>query len=98
MLHIAIRALTASQGILEDLLKPQEFQDGQVYCRVESESSFVRAESGVELHPVATVDLDLTFVVLPCHTELDHTLWNGGDFQGFSVLWVLLEERRVFEC
>ena len=37
--------------------------------RVKAEATLVRAESAVELHAESTVDLHLTFVVLPGHAE-----------------------------
>jgi hypothetical protein len=74
--------LTSSQGILEDLLETQELEDGQVDGRVETKTSLVGAESGVELDTVSTVDLHVAVVVLPDNTELDHTLGDGNDGKG----------------
>jgi len=64
---------------------------------VEAEATFVRAEGGIELHPVSTVDLHLALVVFPHDAELDHPLRNRGHLQCFPVLRVFLEEGRVFE-
>lgn len=84
--------LTSGEGILEDLLEAQELQNGEVDSGVEAETTLVGAESGVELHAVALVDLALAFVVFPNNAELNDSLGDGGDFEGLLVLWVLLEE------
>lgn len=36
--------LTASQSILEDLLKPQELEDRQIHRGVKSQTTLVRAQ------------------------------------------------------
>lgn len=64
---------------------------------MESETTLVRAKSGVELHAISLVDLDFALVVLPSNAELDDSLWNGGNRQGCLVLWVLLEEAGRFK-
>ena len=64
---------------------------------MESESSLVGTESGVELHAEATVDLALALVVLPSDTELDDSLGDGGDLEGLAVFGVLLEEGAVLD-
>lgn len=69
-------ALTASQSILEDLLKAQKFEDREVHRGMESKTTLVRAKGGVELHSVTTIDLNLSFVVFPHHSELNHALRN----------------------
>lgn len=89
--------LTSSQGILEDLLKTQELQDGQVDRRVQAETALVWAEGGVELDSVAAVDLDLVLVVFPDNSELDDALRDGDDLEGGLVFGVLFEEGAVFE-
>lgn len=89
--------LTSGKRILEDLLKAQKFQDGKVDSWVESETALVWTQGRVELYTEATVDLALALVVLPCDSELDHTLWNGRDLEGLLVLWVLLEQGAVLE-
>lgn len=89
--------LTAGEGILENLLEAQELEDAQVDSRVETETSLVGTESRVVLNTEATVDLNLALVVLPDNTELDDTLWDGGDLKCAPVLGVLLEQRAVLE-
>lgn len=64
---------------------------------MQSETTLVWAEGGVELNSVAAVDLDLVLVVLPDNAELDDALWDGDDLQGGLVLRVLFEESAVFE-
>lgn len=89
--------LTPSQSILKDLLKAQELQHAQVHRRVESKSSLVWSQSGVELHTVAAVNLHLVLVVFPDNAELDDTLGDGDDFQGGFVFGFLFEEGGVLE-
>jgi len=70
---------TASQCILENLLEAQELEYGKVDGGMEAETALVRSKRGVELDTVATVELNLAFVVFPGDTELDDTLGNGGN-------------------
>jgi hypothetical protein len=93
----ANQQLTASEGILENLLETQELENRKVHSRVESEAALVRTECGVELNTVSAVYLDLSLIILPCDTELDNTLRNGGHFQSGFVLWMLLEKTGMFE-
>lgn len=64
---------------------------------MESESSLVGTESGVELNAEATVHLALALVVLPGDAELDDSLGDGGDLEGLAVFRVLLEEGAVLD-
>lgn len=89
--------LTASQGILEDLLESQELQDAQVDGRMKSQTSLVRTEGGVELHTVAAVDLHLALVILPDDAELDNALGNRDDLESGLVFGVLVEEGGVLK-
>ena len=84
--------LTTSKSILEDLLKAQKLQDRKIDRGVETKTAFVWAESGVELHTVATVDLHLALVVFPDNAELNDSFRDRGNLQRGLVLWVLLEE------
>jgi hypothetical protein len=79
------------------LLETQELQDRQVDSGVETETTLVWTKSGVELHTVSTVDLDLVLVILPDDTELDDALGDGDDLEGGLVLWLLFEEGGVLE-
>lgn len=64
---------------------------------MEAETALVGAESGVELNTVAPVDLDLLLVIFPGDTELDDSLGDGGNLQGFPVLGLFLKEGGVLE-
>lgn len=64
---------------------------------MEAETALVGAECGVELNAVAPVDLDLLLVIFPGDTELDDSLGDGGNLQGFPVLGLLLKEGGVLE-
>jgi hypothetical protein len=64
---------------------------------VQTETTFVWTEGGVELDSVSTVYLDLVLVIFPDDTELDDAFWDGSDLEGFLVFWVLFEEGRVLE-
>lgn len=64
---------------------------------METETTLVRAEGGVELDAVATVHLEVAIVVFPDNSELDDTLGDGSDLEGGAVLGVLLKERAVLE-
>ena len=64
---------------------------------MKSQTAFVGPQRGVELHPVASVDLYFILVVLPDDAELDHTLWDGDDLEGGLVFRVFLKESGVFK-
>ena len=87
----------AGQGILEDLLETQELQDGQVDGGVETETTLVGAESGVELNTETAVDLDVALVILPDDTELNNALRDGDNLESLAVLGLLLEKSGVLE-
>ena len=64
----------SGQGILEDLLKAEELNDGKVDRGMEAKAALVRSDSGVELYTVAAVDLNLAVVVNPGNAEHDNAL------------------------
>ena len=64
---------------------------------MEAETALVRTEGGIELDTISTIYLDLVLVVFPDYAELDDSLWDGCDLEGFLVLGVFFEERGVFE-
>ena len=64
----------ARKAVFEDLLKAQKFENGQIHRRMEPQSPLEGADGGVELDPVAPVDVDLPLVVHPGHPEGDHPL------------------------
>ena len=89
--------LTASQGILEDLLKAQELEDGQVHSGMEAKTTLVWTQGGIELDTVSSVDLNLSLVILPDNTELNDSFGDSSDLEGGLVFGVLLEEGGVLE-
>jgi len=66
----------SGQGVLEDLLEPEELEDREIDGRVETKSSLVGAECRVELNAIATLDMGLSMIVLPDDAELNDTLWD----------------------
>lgn len=94
---ISIGILTASQSILEDLLKAQKFEDRQIHRGVKAKTSFVRTQGRVELHTISSIDLHLSLVVLPGYSKLNDSFGDGSDLEGGLVFRVLFEEGRVFE-
>jgi hypothetical protein len=94
---LASAHVEASQGILEDLLKTQELENGQVDCGVEAETALVGTESRVELDAVALVDVAVALVVFPDYTKLDDTLGDGDNLESLLVLGVLLEDGGALE-
>lgn len=89
--------LTASEGILEDLLKAQELENGQVDSRMESKTAFVGSKSRVELYAVTLVDHAFALVILPDNSELDDAFGNRDNLECLLVLGVLLEDGRSLE-
>jgi hypothetical protein len=73
------------QGILKDLLKAQELEDGQVDGWMETETTLVRTEGGVELDTVASVDVGFALVVFPDDTELHDAFGDLGE-RGVSMI------------
>ncbi len=96
-LALDFERLTASESILEYLLKAQEFKNRQVHRRMESQPSLVGSQRRVELYTISAVDLDLALVIFPGDSELDDTLGDRSDFESSLVFGVLLEEGGVFE-
>ena len=94
---ISIDLLTTSQCILENLLKAQELENRQVHRWMESKTSFVRTQGRVELDTISSVDLHLSLVILPYHSELDHSFRDGSNLEGGLVFGILLEKRGIFE-
>jgi hypothetical protein len=64
---------------------------------VESEAALVWAERRVELDPVATVDLELSVIILPDDPELDDSFRDRGNCQSSLIFWVLGEQSAVLE-
>ena len=86
----------SGQGVFKDLLKSEEFENSDVYGRMETKTALVRSDRAVELYAVSAVDLNLSVVIGPRNTEFDLALRLGQTLkQGeFSVLiLVLLDDR-----
>src|SRR5690606_39145657 len=64
----------AGDGVLEDLLGPEELDDAQVHRRVEAQPPLVGTEHAVELHAKAAIDVHFTAIISPRHAENDLTL------------------------
>ena len=64
---------------------------------MKAKTSLIGAQRGIELHPVSSVDLHLSFVVFPDHSKLDDSFRDGCDLESGLVFRVLFEERGVFE-
>ena len=64
---------------------------------MKAKTSFVWTQSGIELHTISPVDLHLSLVIFPDHSELDHPFRDGSDLEGGLVFGILLEEGGVFE-
>ena len=100
-LRIEIRAAFAAahgkagQGVFENLLEAQEFDDAQVDGRVQSQAALIRPNCAVELHSHATVHLHFALIIHPRNAEndlalgLNNALQNAGSF----VFRLLLENR-----
>ena len=82
------------QGVFEDLLEAKELDDGQVDRRMEAQTALVGADRGVELHTVATVDLNLAVVIDPGNAEHDDALGLDEALHkaGFFPLGVLVDD------
>ena len=97
-LRVEVRAaLGAAHGqrgerIFEDLLKSQEFDNAQIYGRMEADAALERADGVVELDAEAAVHLHISLVVHPGHAEdhgsfrFDNPFVNVGLYE-FRVLF-----------
>ena len=85
----------ARQGVLEDLLKAQEFDDAGIYVGLEPQAALVGPQRAVELAPVADVRVPLAPVILPGHPEGEHPLRLHHPVQQVHllILRVLLNHR-----
>ena len=84
-------ALGAADGqtghsVLEDLLKAQELDDGQVDGGVKADAALVGTKGRVILNAVAAVDMPHMVVVLPGDAELDGPLRLHHALQQGSLL------------
>ena len=83
------------QGVFKGLFKAEEFQNREVYGRVEAHPAFERPDSRAELDAPCAVHLNLITVVYPHHAELNDALRFNQSFQQgkLTIARVLLEER-----
>ena len=83
----------AGEGILEDLLEAQEFEDAQIHAGMEAQAALVGSESGVELNAVAAVHHELALVGEPAHAEHNGALGFGDALENavFLVLRIGIE-------
>ena len=79
-----------SKGVFENLLKAQELQDALVDRGMEAQAALVGADGAVELDAVAAVDLNISVLIRPWHTEADDTFWlNDAGQDVFSdIFWM----------
>ena len=83
----------AGQAVLQNLLKAEEFQNGQVDAGMEPQTALVGADGAVELHPVAPVHLHLALIVHPGDAEKNDPLRLHEPLQqtGLFVLGMLVK-------
>ena len=93
-------ALTAAhrqtgERVFEYLLKTEELDNGSVNRGVETDSSLIRSDSGIELNAVTAVNLNVALIIYPAYTENDKTLGFGNALQNtcFFVLGMSKENR-----
>ena len=81
----------ACQGILENLLESQEFDNTKVNRRMESQAALVGTDRTVKLHTETVVHLHLSLVVYPGNAELYDPLRNRQTLQQrfFSVCFLI---------
>jgi hypothetical protein len=62
------------------LFKAKEFEDRERDAWMESESSFVWPDSGIELDAIGSIDSHYTLVICPCNTESNDSFWFDESF------------------
>ena len=85
----------AGHGILKDLLKAQEFDDGQIDRGVKPQAAFVGTQRSIELHAITAVHMPLMVVILPGHAKFDHALGLNHALQqrSFFIFGVHTDDR-----
>ena len=84
------------QAVLEDLFEAEELEHGKRNFVTETDTALVRADSGVELHAVATVHLNVTLVIEPRYAESDHAFrFDEAVDHAVSFPRLVLFENRV---
>ena len=64
----------ASQRVFEDLLETEEFNNTEVYRRMQTDAALIGADRAVVLNTVTAVDMNLAIVIDPRYTETDLAL------------------------
>ena len=82
------------EGVFENLLEPEELEDTEVHRRVEADTALVRADSAVELHAIAAVDVNFAVVIRPRHAEDDGALGLGNALQNAIILVFLIRRKH----
>ena len=57
------------ERVLEDLLKPEELDDGEVHGGVEAQATLVRAQRAAELDTETAVHTRVALVIHPGHLQ-----------------------------
>src|SRR5947207_14635392 len=71
--------------ILKYLFKGEKLDDARIYGRMKTQSAFVGTKRAIHLHTKTTVYLDLSFVVDPWDSELNHSLRFDETLQNSGV-------------
>ena len=87
-----------SKGIFECLFKSQEFQYGEVYRSVETDTAFVRADCIVMLDTISHIGLDLTFVIHPGYAERKNTVGDTKTFDQIALFEFRMFVVSLFDC
>jgi len=88
--------LSPVRAFLKICSKPKNFKIDKL-SRVKSETAFVWPKGGIELHSVTSIHLNLSFVIFPHDSELNHAFGNRGDLKRLPVLWVPFKQGRILE-
>ena len=73
------------EGVLKYLFKTEEFENAEVYRRVEAQTALVGAYGAIELYAVALVYMYLTLVVRPRNLEEYYSFGNDHSFENFIL-------------
>jgi len=63
---------------------------------MQSQTALVWTKRRIELHAIASIYLQFTLVIFPRDTELDHSFWDCGNFEGGLVFGVFFKQGGVF--
>ena len=85
-LRIEIRSTFTStdwkscKGVFENLLKTEEFDNTKVYRWMKTKTSLVWSDRTVELYTVSCVNLNLSVIIYPRHSEFELSFWFNKSF------------------